>query len=104
MEDPEEDEHVELNDPNGCKKRPDYKQNTCRLCFKHKTVYYCANCSNPKAPKLRKEKGPKGGAKHTATGYLHFCLHGGCYSKHKCGEVPRRRTKAQMTAGTKFSV
>ena len=99
-----EDESAELNDPNGCKKHPDYKQNTCRLCFKHKTVYYCANCSNPKAPKLRKEKGPKGGAKHTATGYLHFCLHGGCYSKHKCGQVPKRRTKAQMNAGTPFSI
>ena len=48
--------------------------------------------------KKRKEKGPKGGDKHTTAGYMHFCNHGGCYAKHKCGHVKARRTKKEMAA------
>ena len=102
--DDNDEQNAECNNTVDCKKHPDYKQNMCRLCFKHKTVYYCGICSNPTEKKLRKEKGPKGRAKHTATGYMHFCLHGGCFSKHKCGHVAKRRTKKQMSAAASISI
>ena len=98
QENDDDDDPETFNDPECCEKHPQYKQNTCRYCFKHKTVYYCSKCSNPKEMKKRKEKGPKGGDKHTTAGYMHFCNHGGCYAKHKCGHVKARRTKKEMAA------
>jgi len=86
------------NDPVFCMQHPNYKKNRCRACYKHKTIYYCQNCSNPQSPKLRGDKGPKGGLKYHTSGYMHFCKHGGCYARHNCGSVPRRRTKAQMSS------
>ena len=84
------------NDPNDCQQHPNYKKNLCRHCYKHKTIYICRVCSNPKRPKARKDQGPKGGAKVTHGGYMHFCKHNGCFAKHKCGHVPWRRPKASM--------
>ena len=92
----DEDDELLLNDPEDCKTHPQYKKNLCKFCYLHKTVYYCAKCSRPKDGKMRKEKGPKGGSKYTHSGYMHFCKHKGCFARHKCGEAPRRRSKAQM--------
>ena len=96
--DPEYD--LAINDLHYCRKHPEYKKNLCKYCYRHKTVYYCVKCRKPKEPKLRRESGPKGGRKYTSAGYMHFCKHGGCFLKHKCGEVPRRRSKAQMSASS----
>ena len=84
------------NDPEDCKKHPDYKTNLCRVCYKHNTVYICDKCSVPTEKKLRKEKGKQGRAKYTQGGFMHFCRHGGCFEKHNCGHVPKRRSKEQM--------
>ena len=84
------------NDPEDCKKHPDYKTNLCRVCYKHNTVYICDKCSVPTEKKLRKEKGKQGRAKYTQGGFMHFCRHGGCFDKHNCGHVPKRRSKEQM--------
>ena len=92
-----------LNDHEDSKKHPRYKSNLCRNCYKHNTVYYCARCSVPTARKLRKEKGPRGQAKHTEKGYTHFCKNG-CFSKHNCGKVSRRRSKAEMENATDFRI
>ena len=91
-----DDDTGRLNDMAFCVKRPQYKENVCRHCYNRTTVYICKNCSAPKRPKLRADKGPKGGAKYSESGYMRFCRHGGCYAKHDCGNVPKRRTKAQM--------
>ena len=91
-----------LNDPADCVKHPQYKKNLCKHCYKRSTVYICLRCSNPKRPKSRKGKGPKGGAKVTHRGYMHFCKHAGCFDSHKCGHVPVRRTKAQMGKATEI--
>lgn len=88
------------NDPNDCRKHPQYKKNKCKFCYRAKTVFYCAKCSNPQRPKLRKEKGPKGGTKYTQSGYMHFCRYSGCFDKHQCGQISARRTKAQMQAAS----
>ena len=98
------DADLDQNDFHDCVKHPQYKTNTCKYCYSHKTVYYCVLCSNPQNRKLRKEKGPKGGNKYTQTGYMHFCKHGGCFAKHKCGEVPARRSKAQMAAAQQEAI
>ena len=82
------------NDMEDCVKHPLYKQNLCRFCFRSKTVYICRKCSNPQAARPRKEKGRKGREKQTHAGYMHFCKHSGCFAKHDCGNVPRRRVKA----------
>ena len=88
------------NDPADCLKHPQYKCNLCRFCYERNTIFYCAKCSNPSSTrKVRKEKGPKGGVKHTHIGYMHFCKTG-CFDKHHCGNVPRRRTKAQMQSSS----
>ena len=84
-ENDDDDELESFNDPEHCKKHPLYKQNTCRYCFKHKTIYYCSQCSNPKASRKRKEKGPKGGDKHTTAGHMHFCNHGGAMRSTNAG-------------------
>ena len=97
----DEDDMQTLNDPALCLKHPDYKKNTCRHCYKHTTVYYCDTCSDPQGRKKRADKGPNGGTKWGKAGYMHFCKHGGCYANHDCGNVPRRRTKDQMTSSAK---
>jgi hypothetical protein len=84
------------NDPEDCKKHPDYKTNLCRVCYKHNTVYICDKCSVPTEKKLRKEKGKQVRAKYTQGGFMHFCRHGGCFDKHNCGHAPKRRSKEQM--------
>ena len=98
QEDDDDDEPEQHNDPEDCKKHPLYKQNACRYCFKHKTMYICSKCSKPAERKKRKEKGPKGGDKHTTAGHVHFCQHGGCHARHKCGRVNKRRSKEEMNA------
>ena len=82
------------NNMGGCAKQPLYKQNMYRFCFKAKTIYICRKCSNPKAARPRKDKGRKGGEKLTHGGFMRPCKHTGCFAKHYCGNIPRRRGKA----------
>jgi hypothetical protein len=98
QEDVDGDDPETFNDPGCCEKHPQCKQNTCRYCYKHKTAHYCSKCSNPKEMNKRKEKGPKGGDKRATAGHVHFYNHGGCYARHKCGHVSKRRTKEEMAA------
>jgi hypothetical protein len=97
-DDADADQEEQFNDPACCEKHPQHKQNTYRYCFKHKTTHICSKCSKPAERKKRKEKGPKGGDKHTTAGHMHFCQHGGCCAKHKCGHVNKRRSKEEMVA------
>ena len=101
--DPDNDSEMPdlFNDPADCKRHPKYNKNTCRHCYKKTTVYYCVTCSDPQARKKRSDKGPKGATKWGEAGYMHFCKYSGCYANHDCGNVPRRRTKAQMTSSAK---
>ena len=92
------DELHQFNDPADCKTHPQHKQNNCRFCFNHKAIYHFSKCRNPKERKKREEKGPKGGDKHTTTGHVRFCNHGGCCAKHACGHVKARRAKKEMAA------
>lgn len=90
---PAESTETPLNDISHCKRHPTYASNLCRHCRKHKTVFYCAQCSNPKAPKLRRDRGRISGAeKHQRGGYMHFCK-GECFLRHKCGNVRDRRPR-----------
>jgi hypothetical protein len=97
-DDADADQEVEFNDPARCEKHPQCKQNTYRYCFKHKTTCICSKCSKPAERKKREEKGPKRGGKHTTAGHVHFYQHGGCYARHKCGHVNKRRSKEEMVA------
>jgi hypothetical protein len=96
-----EDDMQTLNDLAFCLKHPDYKKNICRHCYKKTTVCYCDTYSDPQGRKKRADKGPRGGTKWGKAGHVHFCKHGGCYANHDCGNVPRRRTKDQMTSSAK---
>lgn len=98
------EDELPLNDMDDCKQHPEYKQRLCRACFNRRTVYYCVKCSDPARKKLRKEKGPKGSRKYTEVGYMHFCRHGGCFLRHKCGHVRKRRTKEEMESSTAFRI
>ena len=81
------------NDPEDCKVHPNYNSNMCKHCRKHKTVYYCAKCSSPEAPKDRRDRGRGSGAvKRQRGGFMHFCK-GECFRDHACGYVRSRRPK-----------
>ena len=84
-----------VNGPENLVKHPLQKLNMRRQCFKRRSVWICEKCSNPEAPKPRREVGPKGGEKASHLGYMHFCREGR-YAQHDCGDVRRRRTKATM--------
>jgi len=96
LSDDDSEPDLNSNSMSDCRQHPQYKKNLCRVCYTHKTIYYCTVCSNPQQSTLRRDTGPKGGQKFHTPGYMHFCKHKGCFAKHKCGSVPRRRTKATM--------
>ena len=85
----------EPNDISNLGKHPKYKSNMCKFCFKRKTVYICKACSTPGRAKPRTDKGPKGGARFTDPGYMHFCR-GGCFNNHKCGSTSSRRPRGSL--------
>ena len=92
---PRVEDNEDWNDPADLAKHPLKKKNRCRHCFTTRTIYICLACSHPKRPTVRKESGPKGGVKHTHSGYMHFCKKK-CFAAHDCGHVPHRRSKAEM--------
>ena len=92
---PRVEDNEDWNDPADLAKHPLKKKNRCRQCFTTRTIYICLACSHPKRPTVRKESGPKGGVKHTHSGYMHFCKKK-CFAAHDCGHVPHRRSKVEM--------
>ena len=86
-------ENEEHNLDEHCIKHPKYNSNTCKHCWKRKTVYTCSKCSNPRTPTKRRDVGRlSGGEKLHRAGYMHFCK-GECFREHDCGSVKQRRPK-----------
>ena len=82
---PTSDQGEPVNDPEDCAKHPNYNANLCKHCRKRKTVYYCARCSEPRAPKNRRDLGRSSGNNKTQRGgFMHFCK-GDCFRDHACG-------------------
>ena len=82
------------NDPANCVKHPHGNANFCKVCYRHKTVFICLGCSNPRASKIRRDSGRinRDVSKVERPGYMHFCK-GECFRKHSCGNVLARRPR-----------